>query len=140
IGFNSHSAWPANMTFAVSPRSFDSMPKRAPSRCANASTSQNPALCRVRRCSAPGLPRPTMSRSPAIEASAPGAARDHARAAPGSGLLLLVLLRRRCRRGGGRLAFRSRRLFGFRAHFLGHDHRMVVLLAEAQFRDLDAFR
>jgi hypothetical protein len=34
---------------------------------ARASTNQNPALCRVRVCSGPGLPSPTMRRKPAID-------------------------------------------------------------------------
>ena len=59
---------PAISTLAVSPNSLLSSPKRGraharPGRPLN----QNPALCRVRVCSGPGLPSPTMRRKPAIE-------------------------------------------------------------------------
>ena len=53
-----------------------------PALSASASTNQNPALCRVRACSGPGLPSPTMRRKPAMtdataarRAGAPGQAR-----------------------------------------------------------------
>src|SRR3546814_17644997 len=71
-GLSSQTGWPAMTTLQVSPNSFDSRPKRAPSRSARASTSQNPALCRVLRCSGPGVPSPTLSRRPGIRPTCAG--------------------------------------------------------------------
>ena len=125
--------------FAVSPCSFVSSPKRAPGFSASASINQNPALCRVRACSAPGLPRPTMRRSPAMSKIR---IRRRGRGRTAADAALLLLRRRRGGRSGCRLgrpwstalrAAASARIFlGFFAGVLGDDDGQVMLLAELQ--------
>src|SRR5687768_13221109 len=128
-GRSSQSVSPPMWTFAVSPCSFDSSPKRTPACAARASRNQNPALCRVGACSAPGLPRPTMRRSPATSKRRAAAGRSRRRR---DGLLLL----RRRRGGFGLRDLRGGDLGGLRsggrlfldARVLGDDDRQVVLL------------
>src|SRR5690606_25542408 len=74
-GLSSQTPWPPTLTFTVSPNSLASTLKRSPHRSASASTKRNPALCRIRACSGPGLPSPTMSRRPSIAMAAARCAR-----------------------------------------------------------------
>src|SRR5574337_1835836 len=65
-GLRTRSDSPPTAMRQVSPCTRFSWPKRSPAPTASESTNQKPALCRLRRYSAPGLPKPAMSRMPVM--------------------------------------------------------------------------
>src|SRR4051812_26465264 len=113
---------------------FGSFLKCTPCAEAKRSTSQKPALCRVRSYSLPGLPRPTTRRIKA------GCSRRSfllfllGLVALGTGLVRTLL---RCGPAGRRLAFlRRRRLLGGR-HFGRRNNRCGFLFLDDERRDDD---
>src|SRR5690606_15382502 len=77
---------PSTTARPTSPKNFDSFAKLAPDCSAILSTTQKPALWRVRSYSRPTLPRPTTRRIPFIAASLPSKVGTPARPGPGGRL------------------------------------------------------